>query len=53
MLIFTFLCATSQIKILTLDGVLDFHINLAREKGIGFDILDNAIKDDLTRNKPE
>ena len=44
--VFTFLCATNQVEILTLDGTSDFHINLAREKGTISDILDKAMKND-------
>ena len=36
-LVFTFLCATSQVKTMTLEGTLDFHKKLAGWKGIVFD----------------
>lgn len=38
---------------MTLDEILDFHKNLAREKGTRFDALDKAIKNDLIKNRPE
>lgn len=52
-LIFTLLCTTSQAKALALDGALNFQIKLAREKRTRFDVLDKALKNDLTMNKPE
>ena len=52
-LVFTFLCSINEEKTLTLDGTLGFHINLAREKGTISDVLDKAMKKDLTRNNPK
>ena len=52
-LVFTYLCATNQGENLTLDGTLDFHINLVQEKGITSDVLDKAMKNDLTENNLE
>ena len=49
-LVFTYLCATNQGENLTLDGTLDFHINLVQEKGITSDVLDKAMKNDLIAN---
>ena len=40
-------------KAWTLDGALDYHTNLAREKGHKFDRLDKATKRDFTKNKLE
>lgn len=44
---FTFLCATSQAKTLTLDETSDFHQNLARGKGIGSNRLDKVKRKDF------
>ena len=53
LLVFTFLCATNQEKALTLDGSLDYHINLVREKRTKVGILDKAMKNDLRVHNPE
>ena len=41
-LVFTFLCATNQAKTLTFEWAFNFHKNLARKNGIGFNRLDRA-----------
>ena len=53
LLVFTFLHATNQKKTLTLNGTLDFHINLAREKKKIFNVLNKAMKNDLNENNPK
>ena len=52
-LVFTFLCAISQVKALTLDDTSDFHNKLVEQKGIEFDGLDKAKKKDFIINNPE
>ena len=52
-LVFTFLCATSQIKALTLKGTWDFQTNLVGKNGDESGIWDRAVKKDLTVNKPK
>ena len=52
-LVFTFLCATSQTKVLTLKGTWDFHTNLEGNKGDESGVWDKAVKKDLTVNSPE
>ena len=52
-LVFTFLCATSQTKTFTLDGILDIHMNLAGEKRHKFDRLYKTRKKDFIENKHE
>ena len=52
-LIFTLLCATNQVKPLTLVETFDFHINLVGWKGTEFDLLDKVRKKDFTENKPK
>ena len=52
-LVFTFLCATSQTKALTLKGTWDFHTNLVGKNGDESDIWDKAGKKDLTVNNPK
>ena len=52
-LVFTFLCATSQTKALTLKGTWQFHTNLVRKNGDKPGIWDKAIKKNLTVNNPE
>ena len=49
---FTFPCTTNQARILTFEGALNFHKNLARRNKIGFEKFDKAKKKDLTVNKP-
>ena len=49
-LVFTFLCATNQVKTMTLEGTLDFHKKLAGWKGIVFDKMVKAKRKDLTEN---
>lgn len=53
LLVFAFLCATNQAKALTLDETLEFHINLVGEKRTKSDILEKAMKKDLTKNNLE
>ena len=48
--VFTFLCDTSQTKVLTLYETLDFPKNLTRQKGTVFDGLDKTKKNDLAIN---
>ena len=38
---------------MTLNGTLDFHINLAREKKNIFNVLNKAMKNDLNENNPK
>ena len=52
-LVFTFLCATNQAKVLTFEGAFDLHKHLARRNKIRFEKLDKAKKKDLTVNKPK
>ena len=52
-LVFTFLCATSQAKALTLKGTWEFHTNLVGKSGDKSGIWDKVIKKDLTMNNPE
>ena len=52
-LIFTLLCATNEVKPLTLVETFDFHINLVGWKGTEFDLLDKVRKKDFTENKPK
>ena len=52
-LVFTLLCATNQEKALIIDRILDFNINLAREKGIISDVQNNAMENDLIENNSE
>lgn len=51
--VFTFLCAINQVKALSLDKTLDFHMNLIGEKRIIFDLLDIAMKNALIENNLE
>ena len=53
LLVFTFLCVTSQAKVLALDGTLDFHTNLVKHKEIGSDWLDKTRKNNLTVNNSD
>ena len=53
LLVFTFLCVTSQTKALTLHKTLDFHINFVREKRTISIVLDKNMKNDLIENNPE
>ena len=43
-LVFIFLCAIKQEKVMTLERTLDVHKNLARWKGPDYDKLDKAKK---------
>ena len=52
-LVFIFLCDTNQEKALTLDKTLYFHINQVGEKKTISNVLDKAMKNDLTGNNPE
>ena len=52
-LVFTFLCATSQTKALTLKGTWDFHTNLVGKNGDESGIWDKVVKKDLIVNNPE
>ena len=47
------MCPTNQVKALTLDETLDFHINLVGEKRIIIDVLDKAMKNNLIKNNLE
>ena len=51
LLVLAFLCSTSQAKVLILDGTLDFHKNLGRQKETRSNVLDKAIKNYLIENK--
>ena len=52
-LVFTFLCAISQTKALTLNETWEFHTNLVGKSGDNPGICDKAIKKDLTVNNLE
>ena len=51
-LVSIFLSATNQIKVMTLEGTLDFHKKLVRWKGIEFEKL-VKVKKDFTENTLE
>ena len=52
-LVFTFLCATNQAKVLTFEEAFDLHKNLVKRNKIRFEKLDKAKKKDLTVKKPK
>ena len=52
-LLFAFLCATSQTKVLTLDGTLDFYKNLVGQKTTKSDRLEENKRKDSTVSKPK
>ena len=43
-LVFTFLCTTNQVKVLTFDEIFDLYKNLARKNKIRFDKLTRTRK---------
>lgn len=53
LLVFAFLCATNQVKALTLDETLEFHLIWLGKKRIESDILEKAMKKDLIKNNLE
>ena len=52
-LIFIFLSATNQAKVMTLEGTFDFHKNLVGRKGTKTNNLVKPTKKDFTENTPE
>ena len=49
---FTFPCATNQVRALTFEGVFELHKNLVGRNKIGFEAFDNAKKKDFIENNP-
>ena len=49
---FTFPCATNQVRALTFEGTFELHKNLAGRNNIGFETFDKAKKKNFTENRP-
>ena len=52
-MVFTFPCATNQVRALTFEGTFELHKNLAGRNNIGFETFDKAKKKDFIENNPD
>ena len=50
-MVFTFLCTTNHVKVLTFEGTFNFQTKLAWRNQIGLEGLDKTVKKDFTKNE--